>query len=173
MSDMGSPRSGAKTETKSSVVAYGLTAILEKLIADPDISDRFQEALAYKLEVLVCLPPSCSNQLLTRPPLGHSHNREKVAGVQDGAHEQSIELTREVLSECAASLPSENVLGPWLFGLAYATALDAHLVVLIARLQDIGKGEIVPPELTAYADRAMEGPEWQSVMEGRRTMRVV
>jgi hypothetical protein len=67
-------------------------------------------------------------------------------------------------------LPSKNASGPWLFGLPYATALDAHLVVFIARLQDIGKGGIVPPALAAYANQAMAGPEWKSVMEGRRTM---
>jgi len=60
--------------------------------------------------------------------------------------------------------------GPWLFGLDAATALDAHLVVFIARLRDVGREELIPHGISLYGDRAMETPEWRNFMDGRRTM---
>ena len=59
--------------------------------------------------------------------------------------------------------------GPWLFGAAVPTALDAHLVTFIARLKDIGRTDLVPDALVRYADLAMETPEWRGVMNGRKT----
>jgi hypothetical protein len=56
------------------------------------------------------------------------------------------------------------------FGLEEPTALDAHLVVFIARMQDIGRDDLLPPGLSQYASRLMEGQEWKAVMQGRRTI---
>jgi hypothetical protein len=84
-----------------------------------------------------------------------------------------------LLSELCSLLPSETHTseaiskgekGKWLFGLQQATALDAHLIVFIARMRDVGKAAIIPEELGAYADRAMAEIEWQDVMKGRKTM---
>lgn len=49
-------------------------------------------------------------------------------------------------------------------------ALDAHLVVFIARMRDVDSFELIPQRLAQYADTAMESAEWKQVMGGRRTM---
>jgi hypothetical protein len=99
--------------------------------------------------------------------------------VQPGVPEQNVEKTRSLLSEFAALIPSGTAdvkndeklgSGPWLWGQEHPTALDAHLIVFVARLQDIGLGELVPRALEKLVQRACAGDEWQTVMQGRRTM---
>ena len=67
----------------------------------------------------------------------------------------------------------EEILGDsqdgWLFGLDRPTALDAHLVVFIARMYDVGRGELIPAKLEEYAEKAMDGDAWKGVMQGRNT----
>lgn len=58
----------------------------------------------------------------------------------------------------------------WLFGLPHATALDAHLIVFIARMYDVGRSDIIPESLKTYAAQAMQQIEWKTVMQGRKTM---
>ena len=58
----------------------------------------------------------------------------------------------------------------WLFGLDWPSALDAHLVVFIARMQNIDRHDLIPEKLKAYGERAMKGPEWSDVMQGRATL---
>ena len=66
---------------------------------------------------------------------------------------------------------SNGTEGPWLFGLAQPTALDAHLVAFIARMRDIGRGDaLIPERLGKYADAAMERKGWDETMQGRVTM---
>lgn len=67
-------------------------------------------------------------------------------------------------------LPGGSGQGPWLFGLESPTALDAHLVVFIERMREVGRGELIPAGLQAYADKAKAGKAWEGVMQGRRTM---
>lgn len=57
----------------------------------------------------------------------------------------------------------------WIFG-DKPTALDAHLVVFIARMTDVGRENIIPDGLRRYGARAMQRPEWVSMTEGRKTM---
>lgn len=68
------------------------------------------------------------------------------------------------------SVLSEGKYGPWLLGLKEPTALDAHLVTFVARMRDVGRNDIIPEELGKYVDVAMEGDEWNGVMQGRKTM---
>ena len=58
----------------------------------------------------------------------------------------------------------------WLFGLSNPTAIDAHLVVFIARMQDAGRLELIPEYFREYAERAKATPEWKEVMRGYQTM---
>jgi hypothetical protein len=60
--------------------------------------------------------------------------------------------------------------GPWVWGYQRPTALDADLLVLLARLQDVGRDGIIPQELKEYAEKAYQTPEWIEVMQGRTTM---
>lgn len=57
----------------------------------------------------------------------------------------------------------------WLFNFDKPSALDAHLVVFIARMMDINRGDLVPEALKGYAAKAMNGTEWKEVMQGRTT----
>ncbi|CAK3903894.1 Hypothetical predicted protein [Lecanosticta acicola] len=59
--------------------------------------------------------------------------------------------------------------GPWMFGLQQPSAFDAHLVPVLVRLQDVGRGALLPGSLAEYAERAKKTREWQSVMNGLRT----
>lgn len=60
--------------------------------------------------------------------------------------------------------------GPWMFGLQEPSALDAHAVVFIERMRDVGRIGLVPDKLDAYSQKATEQDAWRSVMNGRRTM---
>jgi hypothetical protein len=95
------------------------------------------------------------------------NEREKVDALLSGVPEKNLELARVFLVTCSELLSSE---GPWLWGLAHPTALDAHLVVFIARLLDVGHGHIVPASLMEYIERVKKGSEWAEVMQGRQTI---
>lgn len=57
-----------------------------------------------------------------------------------------------------------------MFGRDQPTALDAHGIIFLARLDDVGRANFIPSGLKRYYTMAMDSPEWRSVMEGRRTM---
>lgn len=65
----------------------------------------------------------------------------------------------------------DRLAGPntWIFG-TKPTALDAHLVVFIARMTDVGRDYLIPTELRDYGAWAMQKPEWVTMMGGRKTM---
>jgi hypothetical protein len=56
------------------------------------------------------------------------------------------------------------------FGFNKPTALDAHLLVFIARMMDKGRNDIIPAGLKQYAAELMESNEWKGVMQGRSTL---
>ncbi|KEF51398.1 uncharacterized protein A1O9_12547, partial [Exophiala aquamarina CBS 119918] len=127
------------------VVAGFVKAIRDRLARD-DISDEYRDALEYKLSVTT---------------------REKVQGIKQDAVRANEEKARHLL-EKVESLLSEDA--PWLLGSNRPTVLDAHLVILLGRLQDVGRSGIVSNRLLKYADAAFGTPELQGVMQGRRTM---
>ena len=58
----------------------------------------------------------------------------------------------------------------WLYG-STPTALDAHLTVFLARLEDINHLDLVPEILKSYKDWVTkERTEWREMMGGLRTM---
>jgi hypothetical protein len=67
----------------------------------------------------------------------------------------------EFLQYVDERLPSSQ---GWLFGLPDPSAADAHLVALLVRMDDVGRGGLITGKVREYADRAKESPEWQSVM---------
>jgi len=101
----------------------------------------------------------------------YSNVSEAASGLEPGAPEKNLELATRFLELCNQKVPKStgDAAGPWLWGPHQATALDAHLITFIARLTDIGHGNIVPPNLMEYAERAWGYPEWQSVMRGMPT----
>ena len=98
----------------------------------------------------------------------HSLRRDKVNALEPTKTESEIENATAYLAEMASLLRPDA--GQWLFGEQRPTALDANLVVMIARLQDVGRYYIIPDSLKKYGDMAMSTPEWLEVMQDRRTM---
>lgn len=52
------------------------------------------------------------------------------------------------------------------------TALDAHTIVFIARLYDVGRRGMVPAEWQAYADVHLIESAWLGVADGKATLPV-
>ena len=75
--------------------------------------------------------------------------------------------TKVLLEDLKNRLPGPQ---KWMFG-PKPTALDAHLVVFLARMTDVGREHLIPPELRVYGAWAWEHPEWNNMMNGRKTMR--
>jgi hypothetical protein len=60
----------------------------------------------------------------------------------------------------------------WLFGREYGTSLDAHALILLARIKDVGLEKLVHPDMLAYGKAVMEGDMWKNFMQGRSTMHI-
>ncbi|KAH8820179.1 hypothetical protein F5884DRAFT_893113 [Xylogone sp. PMI_703] len=128
-------------------LASGFADAASVRLADKNISDRYRKALEYKLEIL---------------------RRDKVNALEPEKTEAEIKKAKDYLEEIATLLDPSS--GPWLFGQKRPTELDAHLIVMIARLQDVGRDFIIPDTLKEYGKKAMSEPSWLGVMEGRTTM---
>jgi hypothetical protein len=94
--------------------------------------------------------------------------RDKVNALGPEKTDAEIKKAKDYLTEVSNLLNPDA--GPWMFGQQQPTELDAHLVVMIARLQDVGRDHIIPDSLTKYGEMAMNTPTWLSIMEGRTTM---
>lgn len=57
----------------------------------------------------------------------------------------------------------------WLLSVPEASALDAHLIVFIARMYDVNRHNLIPEKLQQYGNRAMSEKTWLDLMEGRNT----
>ncbi|KAF2102972.1 hypothetical protein NA57DRAFT_63700 [Rhizodiscina lignyota] len=110
-----------------------------------DVSPRYREALEYKLAV---------------------HEAEKVYGLGSDFVTKMISRTESLLFICQQNLPEG---ARWMLGLPQPSALDAHLVTFIARLEDAGRTNLVPPRLSTYCADARETEEWRRIMQGRKT----
>ncbi|ETI27195.1 hypothetical protein G647_09878 [Cladophialophora carrionii CBS 160.54] len=132
---------------KSPKLASGFADAVLKRLANPDISDEYRKALEYKLMIL---------------------RRDKVHALEPAKMQAEVDKCQKYLNGLVPLLRPDS--GPWLWGYQKPTALDADLVVLLARLQDVGRHGIIPQELKEYAEKAYQTPEWIKVMEGRTTM---
>lgn len=97
-----------------------------------------------------------------------SLRRDKVNALTPEKTQEQLDKAEAYLQK-AASLLNPSA-GPWIFGQKRPTELDAHLVVMILRLQDVGRDFIVPASLKEYAKEAYLEPCFQGVMGGRTTM---
>ena len=78
------------------------------------------------------------------------------------------EKTLAVLSKVETLLDAST--SPWIFGTEEPTALDTHLVPLIARLMDVGRESMLPVKVKKYASQAFKTEQWKAVMEDRKTV---
>ncbi|KAK0247009.1 hypothetical protein B0A54_17911 [Friedmanniomyces endolithicus] len=120
-------------------------ARLEGLQKEP-ISDQYRAAIDIKLQRL---------------------KEKKFAVLTPQASRKNEEYAAQLMTRLESLLNASQT--PWLFGLERPSALDAHLLVFIARMQDIGRGDMIPEALKKYGEKAMNGPEWHEVMQGRHT----
>jgi len=132
---------------KSPKLASGFADVVLKRLDKDGISEEYRKALEYKLMIL---------------------KRDKVDALQPEKMQSEVSKATAYLEEVASFLRPEA--GPWMFGQQKPTALDAHLVVMIARLQDVGRDSIIPETLKKYGNMAMNTADWTEVMDGRRTM---
>lgn len=141
-------------------------ARLEGLLREP-ISNRYRAAIDIKLQRSVritakqCLGGISSADFCCRL------EEKKIATLTPQASKKNEEYAAQLMTRLESLLNASQT--PWLFGLESPSALDAHLVVFIARMQDIGRGDVIPSALQNYGERAMNGPEWHEVMQGRHT----
>ncbi|KAH8683737.1 hypothetical protein BGZ61DRAFT_456240 [Ilyonectria robusta] len=134
------------------IVAASIVAGVEKRLQQTDNSERYRKALESKLDMV---------------------NRNKVGGLRPEITMQMSERATALMHEIDALLPEKGIdgqAGPWLFGLQQPTALDAHLIVFIARMRDVNRLELIPDKLQRYAEEATRTVEWKQVMFTRRTM---
>ncbi|CEJ54245.1 hypothetical protein PMG11_00565 [Penicillium brasilianum] len=133
-------------------VAAGLAEAVENLLQDPNISDRYRKALEFKRGVVKSF---------------------KVEGMEPETIKEMEHRAEVILGRLGDALPENShdpFDGPWLFGLQEPAALDAHAIVFIERMRDVGRIGLVPEKLDVYSQKATEQDNWKSVMNGRRTM---
>ncbi|KAJ5157225.1 uncharacterized protein N7482_008325 [Penicillium canariense] len=133
-------------------VAAGLAATVEKLLEDPTISGRYRKALEFKREVV---------------------QSSKIGGLKPETVTEVEHRTKGVLDRLAKTLPENpqgSDSGPWLFGLQEPSALDAHSIMFVERMRDVGRLALVPDRLNAYSQEAADQAEFKHVLNGRRTM---
>jgi hypothetical protein len=141
-------------------VAGQLVNSVEARLARSDISASYREALAHKLAMYF---ERCSDSL-------KANSRSTIEEKFQGVRLENVRINEERARRLFLKLDSILHGTPWLFASRTPTALDAHAVILIGRLKDVGRTALIPERLLAYAEAAFETPVLQSVMEGRRTM---
>lgn len=92
----------------------------------------------------------------------------KVGGLVDETVEAEIAKTKQLFSDYEKVLPSDS--SQWAFDSERPTALDAHMIVFVARLLDKQRDNLISHGVLKYARSKMEESEWKETMEGRTTM---
>ena len=108
---------------------------------------------------------------VARHPCGRSNlctrvKRDKSGGLVPSVTAENQKNAKALLSDLEHKLPSPE---SWIYG-ENPTAIDAHLVVFIARMIDVGREQLIPEKLRDYTHWAMQKPEWVDMMGGRTTM---
>jgi hypothetical protein len=92
---------------------------------------------------------------------------KEIPSLKRESAERAIGKTRDLLREIGEMLQVSRT--DWILNTAYPTALDAHIIVFVARLKDAGRGELVPARITDYADRQMDTVVWKELVQGQGT----
>jgi hypothetical protein len=90
-----------------------------------------------------------------------------LGGLKEVVVKENEERARKLMLKFQDMLPESRT--EWLFGLNEPSALDAHLVVFIARMYDVNRHNLIPEKLQQYGNRAMKTKTWLDLMEGRNT----
>lgn len=100
--------------------------------------------------------------------IAHSIMTKEIPSLKKESAQHAIMQSKTLLSTIDGML--QDSLSGWILDTPHPTALDAHVIVFIARLKDAGRSELVPTLTTDYADRAMVTPAWKDMMQGRQTV---
>jgi hypothetical protein len=60
--------------------------------------------------------------------------------------------------------------GPWIYGSYGPTALDAHFILFLRRMKDVGHYIFFTERISRYLTDAEKTPEFQHIMQGRDTV---
>jgi hypothetical protein len=82
--------------------------------------------------------------------------------------EHAIVKTSDLVQEIDKVLKVSQT--DWILNTTHPTALDAHVIVFVARLKDAGRGELVPACITDYADKQMDTAVWEAMVQGQGTV---
>jgi hypothetical protein len=92
----------------------------------------------------------------------------EIPSLKRESAERAIVKTRDLLHEVDEMLRVSRT--DWILNTTHPTALDAHVIVFIARLKDAGRGELVRARIVNYADKQMDTASWKDMMQGRSTI---
>ncbi|KAF7189817.1 hypothetical protein HII31_08924 [Pseudocercospora fuligena] len=121
-------------------------AFLEDKLQAVDTSERYRNAIQHKIVRI---------------------QTNKISALTESNISQTILQTQDFMTEVELKLKVSNT--SWILSTAEPTAFDSHFVTFVARLQDVGRDNLVPDSVAAYASMAMSLPQWKEVMQGRRT----
>jgi len=107
----------------------------------------------------------CRVQILT---IARSIVQREIPSLKRESAERAILQTKEFLRDVEQMLRTSHT--HWILKTPYPTALDAHVIVFVARLKDAGRGELVPTRIINFADKQMDTVAWKEMMQGRGTV---
>lgn len=93
---------------------------------------------------------------------------KEIPSLKRESAELAIVKTSDFLHEiCEMSQKSQTA---WILDTTHPTALDAHVIVFLARLKDAGRRELIPARIIDYAGKQMDTVVWKEMMQGRSTI---
>lgn len=93
---------------------------------------------------------------------------KEIPSLKRESAERAIEKTTNLLHEISEMLRVSQT--DWVLDTTHPTALDAHIIVFVARLKDAGREELVPARIVDYADKQMDTVVWKDMVQGRGTV---
>ena len=93
---------------------------------------------------------------------------KEIPSLKRESAERAVVKTRELLQEIGEMLQVSET--DWILNTKHPTALDAHIIVFVARLKDAGRSDLVPARITDYAYKQMDTQLWKEIIQGRSTI---
>ena len=91
----------------------------------------------------------------------------KLDGLRPEIVEENIEKAKALMLRFDEMVQESKT--TWFLSMPEPSALDAHLIVFIARMYDVKRHVLIPERLQQYANAAMSQSAWQELMDGRNT----
>jgi hypothetical protein len=93
---------------------------------------------------------------------------KEIPSLKRESAERAIDKTRDLMHDIGEILQASRT--DWILNATHPTALDAHIIVFVARLKDAGRGELMPARIVDYADRQMDTVVWEELVQGQGTV---